>query len=120
LPAARPVPTQGWLLRGAFVEVDEGNRLRRSMLGFGEGRTDVQVITSVHDLSRGSPAPLHQIAAEAHSGSKPGAAPTLVVGPYGAAARFAMAGGDVEKNVKETAGGIAVEVGRYLQQSPRP
>lgn len=118
LPAGSPVPAQGWLLRGAFVGVDEGNRLRRSMVGFGQGKTDVQVVASVHDLSRGTPAPLHQVTAEAQSGSKPGAAPTLVVGPYGAAARFALAGGDVEKNVKQTAAAIAAEVGRYLQQAP--
>lgn len=107
--------SEGWLVRGAFVEVDEGNRLRRSMVGFGQGRTDVQVMATVQDVGRATPASLASIAAAAHSGSKPGAAPTLVLGPYGAAARFAMAGGDLDKNVRETARDIAAAVTRFIQ-----
>ena len=109
---------QGWLLRGVFTEVDEGNRLRRAMIGFGEGQTDLQVVATVHDLFQGPPTPLYELATDASSGSKPGAAPTLVLGPYGAAARFVMAGHDLEKNVKQTAAEIAGRLARHIQ-APR-
>jgi hypothetical protein len=33
------LPADGWLVHGAFVEVDEGNRLRRAVIGFGSGAT---------------------------------------------------------------------------------
>ncbi len=110
------VPTQGWLLRGIFLQVDEGNRLRRAMVGFGEGQTDIQVVAGVDDLSRGMPRPLYEIATDATSGSGPGAAPTLVMGPYGAAARFVRAGKDLNKNVKQTAAQIAEQLANRFQQ----
>jgi len=88
------------------------------MIGFGEGQTDVQVVAVVHDLSQGLPKPLYELATDASSGSKPGAAPTLVLGPYGAAARFVMAGHDLEKNVKQTAAEIAGRLARHIQ-APR-
>ena len=112
-----PVPTEGWLLCGVFTEVQEGNRLRRAMIGFGEGQTDIQVVANVQDLSQGPPKPLYEIATDATSADKPGAAPTLVLGPYGAAARFVLAGKDLDQNVKQTAAQIAARMAKRVQQS---
>ena len=100
-PAGTPIPAQGWLLRGVFTEVQEGNRVRRAMVGFGEGQTDIQLIATVHDLSQGAPKPLYEVATDASSGSTtPGAGATLALNPYAAGARFVMAGKDLEKNLK--------------------
>jgi len=110
-----PLPSQGWLVRGVFTEVAEGNRLRRAMIGFGQGQTDIQLIARIDDLSQGAPKPLYEVATDATSGSSPGAAPTLVTGPYGAAARFVMAGSDLEKNVKQTAAKITEEISKHVQ-----
>ncbi len=115
LPPGTPIPGEGWLLRGVFTEVQEGNRLRRAMIGFGQGQTDLQVIANVCDLSQGPPKPLYEIATDAASGNKPGAAPTLVLGPYGAAARFVMSGKDLDKNVKQTAAQIAARMASRVQ-----
>jgi Domain of unknown function (DUF4410) len=112
-----PFPAQGWLLRGLFTEVAEGNRVRRALIGFGQGQTDIQVIATIDDLSQGTPKPLYQIATDATSGSTPGAAPTLVLGPYGAAARFVMSGQDLEKNVKQTAAKIAGRITNRFQKA---
>ncbi len=108
-PHAR-LPASGWLVRGVFTEVQEGNRVRRAMIGFGAGQTDVQVVVGIDNLSQGAPQPLYELETEARSGKAPGAAPTLVLSPYGAAARFVMAGKDLEKNVKQTATQIAAQV----------
>ncbi len=110
-----PAPAEGWLLRGVFVQVQEGNRMRRAMIGLGQGETDLQVVAAIHNLSEGAPKPLYELATDASSGSQVGAAPTLVLGPWGAAARFAMAGQDLEKNVKQTAAQIAARVANYVQ-----
>lgn len=118
LPPGQSVPAAGWLVRGLFTEVEEGNRLRRAMIGFGEGQTDIQVVTTIADLSQGPPKPLYEIATDAASGNKPGAAPTLVLGPYGAAARFVMAGQDLDKNVRQTAAEIARQMTKHIQQAP--
>ena len=118
LAPGTPLPTNGWLVRGVFTEVGEGNRLKRSMIGMGQGQTDVQVIANVHNLSDGPPQPMYELAADANSGSKVGAAPTLVLGPYGAAARFVMAGKDLDKNVKQTAKAMATRLAERVQPAP--
>jgi hypothetical protein len=110
-------PSDGWLVRGVFTEVQEGNRLQRALIGFGQGATDLQVITDVEDLSHGPPKPLYEVDTDATSGKTPGAAPTIVLGPYGAAARFVMAKKDLEKNVKQTASQIAEYVGKRIQEA---
>jgi hypothetical protein len=115
-----PTPSQGWLVRGAFVEVQEGNRLRRAMIGFGQGETELQVVTTVNDLSQGPPKPLYELATEASSGNKPGAAPSLALGPWGAAARFVMSKHDLEKNVKQTASQVATQVSQRVQSPNQP
>jgi hypothetical protein len=109
-------PAQGWLVRGAFTVVDEGNRLRRSMVGMGQGETDIQVLSCIDDLSQGPPRPMYQVATDANSGKAVGGAATLAFGPYGAAIHFVKAGQDVEKNVKQTASQIADLIVKRVRQ----
>jgi hypothetical protein len=111
-----PVPTQGWLVRGEFSVVDEGNRLRRSVVGMGQGETDIQVRSCIDDLSQGPPGPMYQVTTDANSGKAVGGGATLAFGPYGAAVHFVKAGKDVEKNVKETASQIADLIVRRVAQ----
>jgi hypothetical protein len=120
--AARLAPGEAtsrtrWLVRGVFTEVQEGNRLRRAVIGFGQGATDLQVITKVDNLSLGQPRPFYEVETEASSGQGPGAGPTIALGPYGAAARFVMAGKDVDQNVKQTAAQIADHVTKQVGQT---
>lgn len=117
LQPGAPVPTEGWLLQGVFTEVQEGNRLRRALIGFGQGQTDIQVVANVQDLSKGPAKPLYEVTTDATSGDKPGAAPMLVLSPYGAAARFVLAGRDLDTNVKQTAAQIAERMAKRVQQS---
>jgi hypothetical protein len=117
LPPGAAPPTSGWLVRGVFTEVQEGNRLQRALIGFGEGATDLQVITAVDDLSQGPPRPLYEVDTDATSGKTPGAAPTIVLGPYGVAARFVMAEKDLDKNVKQTASQIADYIAKRVQEA---
>ena len=116
LQPGAPLPVEGWLLQGAFTEVQEGNRLRRAMIGLGEGQTDLQVVVSMENLSKGPPKPLYEISTDASSGNRPGAAPVIAVNPYAAAARFVMSGQDLNKNVRQTASQIAAEISRRAEQ----
>jgi len=108
LAPGMPLPATGWLVRGVFLEVDAGNRLRRAALGFGAGATNLQVASSIDQLSASAPQPLYTVDTSAESGKLPGAAVTL--NPYVAAARFVMAGTDLDRNAKDTAGKIAAQV----------
>ena len=115
LPPGEALPAEGWVIRGVFTEVQEGNRLQRVLIGFGRGATDLQVVTSVDDLSQGPPKPLYQVDTDATSGKMPGAAPTIVLGPYGAAARFVISKKDLDKNVKQTASQIADYIAKRVR-----
>jgi hypothetical protein len=110
------LPVEGWLLQGVFTEVQEGNRLQRAMIGLGQGQTDLQVVVSMENLSKGTPKPLYEISTDASSGNKPGAAPVVAVNPYAAAARFVMSGQDLNKNVRNSASQIAAEISRRAQE----
>jgi len=103
-----PLPVTGWLVRGVFLQADAGNQLRRAAIGFGAGATDLQVVSTIDQLSAGTPQPLYTVDTNAHSGKLPGAAVTL--NPYAAAARFVLAGKDLDRNAKDTAGKIADQV----------
>lgn len=116
LQPGTPMPSDGWLLQGVFTEVQEGNRLQRAMMGLGQGQTDIQVVVSMENLSKGPPKPLYEISTDANSGNKPGAAPFIALNPYAAAARFAMSGQDLNKNVRNTASQIANEISKRAQQ----
>ncbi len=108
-------PRSGWLVRGVFTEVNQGNQLTRAMIGFGAGKTDLQVVVDINDLGPGTPKPFYELNTTADSGKAPGAAPTIVLGPAGAAARFVIAGKDLDRNVKQTAAKIAAEVAQRTQ-----
>ncbi|HZB91707.1 MAG TPA: DUF4410 domain-containing protein, partial [Stellaceae bacterium] len=108
VPAGTPLPGTGWLVRGAFLQVDQGNRLRRAVIGFGQGATHLQVAATIDELSAVAPAPLLQLDTSAESGKLPGA--VVKLNPYVVAARFVLAGQDLDRNVKQTAGEIAQRV----------
>jgi len=109
-----PLPTNGWLVRGVFTEVQQGNRLRRAVVGLGFGGTDLQVETVTDNLSAGAPQPIYQIDTSASSGKAPGAAATIVLSPLSVPVHFVLTRGDLDKNVKKTAAQIAGEVAQRV------
>jgi hypothetical protein len=109
------VPTAGWLVRGVFTSVQEGNRLQRAIIGFGAGHTDLQVIVAIDDLAGGRPKPLYAVETKADSGKLPGA--IIMPNPAVAAARFVIASGDFDRNVRQSATRIARQTAQYVAQT---
>ncbi|MFM0231132.1 DUF4410 domain-containing protein [Paraburkholderia sediminicola] len=97
----QPLPATGWQVRGVFLSVDDGNRLRRAMVGFGAGQNDIQVAVSCDSLATADLPPLYQAVEDADSRGKPGA--VIKLNPYVIAAKFVMASGDEKKTIKKTA-----------------
>lgn len=118
LARGESLPAHGWLVRGVFTNVQEGNQLRRAVIGFGAGSTDLQVLVTIDDLANGAPKPLYEVQTSADSGKLPGAVITL--NPYVAAARFVLAGGDLDRNVKQTAAQIAEQTARRVKATEPP
>ncbi len=108
LKAGDAQPADGWLVRGVFTQVGEGNRLHRAVIGFGAGQTDVQLVVKIDDLAQGTPKPFYELDSSATSGKAPGALITL--NPYVAVAKFALSNRDLEQNVKQAAAKIATDL----------
>jgi len=95
----QPLPSAGWQIRGVFLSVDDGNRLRRAMVGFGAGQNDIQVAVSCDSLATADLPPLYQVVEEANSKDKPGA--VIKLNPYVIAVKFVMAGGDEKQTIRK-------------------
>lgn len=78
-----PLSQGAILVTGRFVNIDEGNRLRRTVIGLGLGQSAIDANVSVLAPSNSGYAELIQLDAHADSGEMPGAA---VMGPAGAVA----------------------------------
>lgn len=113
LPQGQAIPDHGWLVRGHFITVDEGNRVRRAVIGFGEGATEMQIEFEVFELGRNPLAPFLVSNAEAGSGKKPGAIVTM--NPYVAAAKFVLARNASENDVRQAGSEIALTIIKYMQ-----
>jgi len=104
------LPANGWLVRGVVVTVDQGNRVRRAVVGFGLGEAEAKVAVDVSDLASGAPKPFYHLDTEAESGKMPGAGPLIVLSPVTIAVRFVMAGQDMNECIDQTAVLIGSEV----------
>jgi len=101
------MPKDGWLLHGVFTEVDEGNRVRRAVIGFGSGSVKMSLYADVTDLTQPGPA-LYEFSNKDSSGKMPGAAITM--NPVAAGVKFAMEKDASEKTIKKTASQIVTEL----------
>jgi hypothetical protein len=113
MPPGAALPATGWQVRGVFLSVDDGNRLRRAMVGFGAGQTDFQVAVSLDDLSTPTLPPLYESIEQGSSKDKPGA--VIKLNPYVIAAKFVMAGQDEKSTIKNTAQQISDSVVEKLK-----
>ena len=114
-PYANGLPAKGWLVNGVFTEVDEGNRMQRAVVGFGQGSTQMNVQIGVSDLASANPqAPFIVFGTLKDPSKMPGAAVTL--NPYVAAAKFVMEKNASTKDVKATAEQIVAEIMSYKQK----
>ncbi|HEV8711977.1 MAG TPA: DUF4410 domain-containing protein [Candidatus Binatia bacterium] len=95
-PRGTPLPPDGLAVAGVFLNVDEGNRLRRAVVGFGAGQSQVSTQVQVYAPSTSGLVTLLEFSTSADSGSAPGA---LVLGGAGAAAQGGMTAGVVAANV---------------------
>lgn len=111
LSATETHPAQGLILSGVFTEVDEGNHMRRALIGFGSGASKMALYVTVTDASQPD-LTLYELSAEKSSGKKPGAVITL--NPYVGAVKFVMTKNAPEKTVKKTASLIAAELSRQM------
>lgn len=115
-PVRDTLPTEGWMISGVFTEVDEGNRLKRAVMGFGKGATQMEVQVGISDLQNETPRTPFAIFGTIKDPSKlPGAAVTK--NPYVAAAKFIMEKNATTRDIQNTAGDIIDELLKFRDEA---
>src|SRR5277367_549911 len=111
LRSSDPRPDDGFLIAGVFTEVDVDNRLRRAVLGSGQGAETLQLYVAAKDLAHFTP-PLYQADAADASGTKPGA--VIEISQTADAVKFSMEADVTDKDIKQTAQRISAELVRRI------
>lgn len=114
LRAGDPMPSEGWLVRGVVTELDEGNRIRKAVVGFGAGKSQLTLYVNFSNLSEGAAQPFYSFEASNNSGDMPGGA-AMKMNPYAMAAKFVMSRNADEREVDHTASTIAVQLQERIQ-----
>ena len=114
LPAGHPLPPDGWLVRGVFTEIDPGQPLRRAVIGFGSGKTDMEVQVGVSDLATNPTQSFLVFGTVTDPSRLPGGAVTR--NPYVVAAKFVLTKGAPQRDVQHTAKTIADELVKFREQ----
>ncbi len=114
------LPTNTLVIRGQFTAIDEGNRSKRIMIGFGRGASDVQAQVVVLLTTAGQPIVLSQFNVNSASGEKPGAVAGMgamgVSSTAMATSVTAGAAGQSSATVEGDASRMAREVARHIEQ----
>jgi hypothetical protein len=122
MPAQRlasnaPLPRDGWLIRGVFTELSSGETPRRAIIGFGSGKSDMEVQVGVCDLSKDPNASFIVFGTITDPSKLPGGVVTR--NPYVVAAKFVVEKGAPSKDVEHTAQAIANEIVKLRDQVRR-
>jgi Domain of unknown function (DUF4410) len=107
-------PAAGLLVGGEFLEVDEGNRMRRAMVGFGAGSEEIKVQVEVYDLGKDPNSPFLVYGAGEEGRKGPGA--VVFKNPYAAAARYVLSRNATEKDVVKLGNQIAGDLVKISEQ----
>jgi Domain of unknown function (DUF4410) len=113
----QPLPPEGWLIRGVFTEADSGSTLRRAVIGFGSGKTDMEVQVGVSDLANRPEESFLLFGTVTDPSRLPGGAVSR--NPYIVAAKFVLEKGAPQRDVQHTAQTIAAELVKFRDQVQR-
>jgi len=108
-------PMHALIVRGEFVAINEGNKTKRVMIGFGRGASDVQAHIMVSLLTQGVPVILSEFNLKSVSGKKPGAVTTMGVGSVAVGAAAGGAG-DKKATVEADASRMAKAVAKQIEE----
>ena len=101
------------VIAGEFLNVDEGNRLRRMVIGFGAGASKLDTQVDVYRVADGTRQSLLQFTTHADSGKMPGAAVTMGAG---AAVQGGATAGMAVANAAVSGGKIYTSQVNYLSE----
>lgn len=113
MSAAEPAMSGSDLVvSGEFMAINEGDKAKRIMIGFGRGASDIKTHVTVSSVTQGHSTVALEFNLSSESGKKPGAAAT---GGVGAIAVAAASGGDRNSTVEADAARMAKLVAKQLE-----
>ena len=107
-PQGTSWPATGLVVRGEFLEVDEGNRLKRAVVGFSAGASEALVQVEVYDLAQNREKPI--LVYGTGTGSKPAPGGIVSMNPYAMAAKYVLSRKATEKDVRNLGKQIAKDL----------
>jgi hypothetical protein len=113
IPANADLPKEGWLVGGWFTKVDEGNRAMQATVGFEMGAEKVEIQVIVSNLAQDPATPFLFTGSETGAHRMPGG--VISKNPYAMAARYVLARGATERDVKKQGAAIAANLVEYLK-----
>jgi Domain of unknown function (DUF4410) len=122
-----PAPPHTLVVKGEFTAINEGNKTKRILIGFGKGASDVQahVTVSLATEDQQQPTAVLEFNVKSRSGKKPGAAATVGAGAAtvgtvtaGSAAAGVATGGVVDRaaSVEADAARMAKGVSKQIAE----
>jgi hypothetical protein len=112
------VPDNALVVDGEFLQVDEGNRLRRAIVGFGAGASEVLAQVAIYDLRQSRDLPV--LVYGAGTGSKPLPGAVVTLNPYAMAAKYVLSRNADEKDVRKLGKQIAKDLAQMEAQNASP
>jgi hypothetical protein len=110
---SQPPPfTDCLLLEGEFMDFDEGERMKRAIIGFGSGSSEMQVRMMFSEIMDGKTSLLIDTATDGKKSRMPGA--VLTKNPYVAGAKFVLTKNAPEKDVKKLGSNIADKLNEFM------
>lgn len=108
-----PRPDDGFLITGVFAQVGEDNRLRRAVIGAGQGADTLRLYVTAKDLAHFTP-PLYSVdgADSKANGAKPGA--VIEINPNADAVRYLIEADVTDKDIKQSAQRISAELVKHI------
>jgi hypothetical protein len=109
-------PDDGFLITGIFAQVGPDNRLRRAVLGSGQGTEAMQLYVAAQDFARFTP-PLYQPGPSDDGGAQ--ARPAIQLNPKAEAVKFSIEADVTDKAVKQTAQRITAELVKRMDAAAK-
>lgn len=107
-----PPAGDGLFLEGEFLDFDQGDRMKKAIIGFGSGSPEMQVRMILTKIEGGATILLMDTAVDGKKNRMPGAAVTR--NPYVAGAKFVLGKNASEKEVRKLGSEIAEKLYEYM------
>jgi len=110
------MPPHVLIVHGEFTTINQGNKTKRMMVGFGRGASDVKARVIVSLTTDAQPVLLSEFNLKSQSGKKPGAAATMGVGSVAVGAA-AGGVGDRKASVEADTSRMAKAVAKQIEEA---